>query len=979
MPPKQPKRWAPVAKLTLLSRNGRVVTISTVGTVPGKIGNNKRTAATSQLASWELFFGDGQQLGGFGQPPAEFTHLYSSTVINATIRLNVVDVNTLTGTATLTITGLAGPPDPPQVLTATVLSSSSIRLDWTDPGLTATSFTVERRLAGVGSFAVIATVTAPAVIYTDTGLTAATAYEYRVQAFNGNGSSAYSNTAAATTNPSVPPVTPPTAPSALTITGSSVSAVSLGWTDNSSNEAGFKIERNTGGGAFSEIATVQAGEVAYTDSTVSASTTYSYRVRAFNAAGNSAYTNTAGVTTPAPPLPTAPSNLVAVALTPTSVQLTWTDNATTETGFELERRIGSQAFVRIITLASNLTSYVDASASPATVYTYRIRAINANGNSAYAPAPQVTTPSAPPPNPPIVVLNASATSITQGQSITWSTVGTMAGSGSLATWIFNRGNSTTQNGTGTPPLTLGPYTYPAVGIFTATLSVTDTNGITRTASSQPVTVSAAPSPPTAPTNLLATLSAPTSVQLNWTDTSTNETGFSIERRIPSGSFAQITTVGPNIGGYLDTGLNNNTTYEYRVRAFNGVGNSAYSNTVSIMTQIIVGASTKFWAVGGSNGANGDIDHPWATPQFGMSQVGAGDTLYGRNGTYNMRIDSNAGVINPGTSWNNTVKVAGYSNEVVTLAPTSGVFGIYFGGAQRFIEFENLRLNGRSGITGDIIKLEAFQTNAYPKNIRVRGCDLNGPANGSGGQGTNAPHAINVQRVISVEDAAGYNEFLNNTYHDGGDTGDASYALYITSNGNLVNGGDVARMRTEGVQIFAGGDSDPLQRPTGNTVCNLTIHDILAGAAGLSCSGLIDYGQNNTYFNLVIYNIRPGGGLQGNGIERAQWSGGKGYNLTITNCDVGLNFAFTSNNQVWNTISFGNSLNADFGGTSVDQQNNLFGINPLFVNPGANNYQLQAGSPAIDTGRTIAVVPTDILGVFRPQGSAYDIGAYERPV
>ena len=50
---------------------------------------------------------------------------------------------------------------------------------------------------------------------------------------------------------------------------------------------------------------------------------------------------------------------------------------------------------------------------------------------------------------------------------------------------------------------------------------------------------------------------------------------------------------------------------------------------------------------------------------------------------------------------------------------------------------------------------------------------------------------------------------------------------------------------------------------------------------------------------------------------------------------------------------------------------------LFANPGANNYQLMSGSPAVDAGITLMTdVPTDILGVTRPQGTAYDIGCYE---
>jgi hypothetical protein len=67
--------------------------------------------------------------------------------------------------------------------------------------------------------------------------------------------------------------------------------------------------------------------------------------------------------------------------------------------------------------------------------------------------------------------------------------------------------------------------------------------------------------------------------LNWSDNSSDETGFSIERCAGNGctNFAQIATVGANTTSYPDSGLTSKTWYRYRVLAFNGNGNSAYSN------------------------------------------------------------------------------------------------------------------------------------------------------------------------------------------------------------------------------------------------------------------------------------------------------------------------------------------------------------------------------------------------------------------
>lgn len=91
-----------------------------------------------------------------------------------------------------------------------------------------------------------------------------------------------------------PPPTIPAAPSTLRATPIVSGSSTLTWLDNANNEDGFKIERSISGGTFSQIATVGANVTSYkaTGLTVSRSTIYRFRVRAFNTAGNSAYSNT---------------------------------------------------------------------------------------------------------------------------------------------------------------------------------------------------------------------------------------------------------------------------------------------------------------------------------------------------------------------------------------------------------------------------------------------------------------------------------------------------------------------------------------------------------------------------------------------------------------------------------------------------------------------------------------------------------------
>ena len=93
----------------------------------------------------------------------------------------------------------------------------------------------------------------------------------------------------------------PTAPSALAATAPSYSQVNLTWTDNSSNETGFKVERSTDNVNFSVVATLGANVTSYSDTGRSAATTYYYRVKSYNSGGDSTASNTASITTPNQP------------------------------------------------------------------------------------------------------------------------------------------------------------------------------------------------------------------------------------------------------------------------------------------------------------------------------------------------------------------------------------------------------------------------------------------------------------------------------------------------------------------------------------------------------------------------------------------------------------------------------------------------------------------------------------------------------
>jgi PKD repeat protein len=123
------------------------------------------------------------------------------------------------------------------------------------------------------------------------------------------------------------------------------------------------------------------------------------------------------------------------------------------------------------------------------------------------------------------------------------------------------------------------HTYNSKGTYTAVLTVTDADGWSDTASVF-ITVNG---PPTAPTGLAASAVSSSQIDLSWTDNSNDETGFKIESAPDGVTWTQIATTGADVKVYSNTGLSAGTAYSYRVRAYNAIGNSNYSNVQAATT------------------------------------------------------------------------------------------------------------------------------------------------------------------------------------------------------------------------------------------------------------------------------------------------------------------------------------------------------------------------------------------------------------
>ncbi len=437
----------------------------------------------------------------------------------------------------------------------------------------------------------------------------------------------------------------PAAPTGLGATAASSSQINLAWTDNASNETGYLIERSTDGTNFTNVTTVAANSTTYSNTGLSASTAYFYRVTAVGSPTNSATSNVATATTPATPVeaPAAPTSLVASAISSVAINLTWADNATNETGYRVERSTDGTNFTTAATLGANVTTYGDSGLTASTQYFYRVIALGSSVNSAASNVSSATTQT--PTVGTTVRQNAGTTTFVDTAGNTWeadtgfsstnSTFGTTVNSVAIANteddglyssfrWgvsfnytktvpngdyqlklHFAETNYTLSNKRKFNVVAEGTQVLTNFDVFAAgggaaravvrTFNVTITDGkldlsFIGTLASAMVSaielVPAAQQTPTTPaaaTGLSATAISSSQINLAWTDNASNETGYRVERSTDGTNYTTLATLGANVTSYSNTGLNASTQYSYRVVAVGSASNAVASNVAVATT------------------------------------------------------------------------------------------------------------------------------------------------------------------------------------------------------------------------------------------------------------------------------------------------------------------------------------------------------------------------------------------------------------
>ncbi len=270
--------------------------------------------------------------------------------------------------------------------------------------------------------------------------------------------------------------------------------------------------------------------------------------------------------------PADPTNFMATVISDTQIDLSWTDNATDEDEYVLERSLQSDfsSIEATFNLAADSISYSDTGLTPGVLYYYRLAASNAGGpsNTVSDSGETFSAPEAP--------TNFQGAGVSETQiSLSWTD-----NADNEDEYIVER--STTQGSGYATIATLNPdvVSYSdSIGLTEGTeyfyrLTAVNNYGASATVETQATTLDV----PSVPTGLTVTALSQTEIDLSWTDNSANETGYRVERSLnESSGFADISgNLAPDTESYSDTGLQSGVTYYYRVQAFNADGDSEFA-------------------------------------------------------------------------------------------------------------------------------------------------------------------------------------------------------------------------------------------------------------------------------------------------------------------------------------------------------------------------------------------------------------------
>jgi predicted phage tail protein len=486
-----------------------------------------------------------------------------------------------------------------------------------------------------------------------TGLTNGTSYIFRVAAVNAVGTSSYS-----TASPAVTPRTTPDAPTAVTGIAGNAQA-SLTWTAPTSNGGAaitdYIVQSSTDGTNWTTFADGTSTTTSATVTGLTNGTSYTFRVAAANAAGNSSYSTASAAVTPV----TTAGAPTAVAGTAgnTQVSLIWTPPTSTGgtaiTDYIIQSSTNGTTWTTFADDTSTAASATVTGLTNGTSYTFRVAAVNAVGAGSYSTASSSVTPMTTAEAPTAVTGAAGAAQV----ALTW-TAPTSNGGAAITDYVIQSstdGSTWTTFADGTSAATSATVT----GLSNGTAYTFRVAAVNAAGTSTYSTVSESVTPLTtagAPTSL-AGISGNTEVSLTWIAPASNG-GTTITDYI-----VQSSTDGSTWTTFADglsmatsttvTGLSNGTSYTFRVAAVNAMGTGEYSTVSGSLTPATTPDAPT--AVTGSIGST-QVTVSWTAPSSN-----GGASIY----DYVIQYSSNSGTtwttFADGTSASTSTTVTGLTN------------------------------------------------------------------------------------------------------------------------------------------------------------------------------------------------------------------------------------------------------------------------------------------------------------------------------
>src|SRR3972149_3177896 len=505
-------------------------------------------------------------------------------------------------------------PNSPVSLTASDISSTSIKLSWVKPvtnnGPPVVGYKIEFKKDS-GSFQTLVENTGSTITtYTHSGLTTNSKYTYKISAKNSVGFSPASNEASATPKSTSSPPTEniaPNPPKSLTAQSAGKTQIFLSWNEPTPNNGpaitGYKIESKTTGDYT--VLTTTGNTTSFTHTSLTSGTQYSYRVYAINSAGTSVVSNVAS----AKPSDTiVPTNLIADDISPTEILLTWIPPSQTFggtiSGYIISKKFASDVYDSIGETNGQQTSYTVTGLHTGEEYTFAVKArYNIGTSSDYSnPASATPTTSSKPPSKFTVPnaptgLAATTSSPIQidliwnaptndgGSQITGYKIDVKTGTGAYVTLKENTG-SAVRTYTHTERTTGTTYTYMVYAINSV-----GTGGPSNEASATPTASSTPPvskTKPSQPSSLVATAVSQNQINLSW-KLPTNDggepiSGYKIEASEGVGNYQVLSQNAGKNPAYSHTGLKPGISYYYRVYAINSIGTSSSFADASTTTK-----------------------------------------------------------------------------------------------------------------------------------------------------------------------------------------------------------------------------------------------------------------------------------------------------------------------------------------------------------------------------------------------------------